>query len=46
MKLIRISDIEEKKVKFGPFLGHPVMSKIFLDTPKIKIITLGASFPA
>ena len=30
-----VSDIEEKKVKFVPFFGHPVMSKIFINTPKI-----------
>ena len=30
-----ISNIEEKRLKFGPFLGHPVMNKIVLNTPTI-----------
>ena len=41
-----VLDIEEKKVKFGPFFGHTVMSKIFIITPKIYLITLGACFPS
>ena len=36
---------EEKRSKFRPFLGHPVMKKIFFDTPKMYIVTLGAWFP-
>ena len=44
MRLIRISDAKETKSKFEQFLGRPVMNKIFLNTPRIQIVTLGTCF--
>ena len=37
--------LKKKRSRFGQVLGHPVMNKIFFDTPKIQMITLGAYRP-
>ena len=40
-----LQTLKKKRSRFGQVLGHPVINKIFFDTPKIQMITLGAYCP-
>ena len=43
---VTFQTLKKKGSIFGPFLGHPVINQLFLNTLKIWMITLGAYFPS